>query len=170
MGEAMIPVISFVGFANSGKTTLVTRVIEELKKLNISVGTIKHHHGELELDTPGTDTWKHKASGADVVVLATSNQLYLTKKIIEPRLEDALALIIDVDIIIVEGYKKAKVPKIEILRTGVHNEYITPVEELVGFATDWQDQSLLNSTGIPCFDLNNPQLISKFLESKFIQR
>lgn len=166
----MIPVVSFVGYSNSGKTTLLIKVIKALKEMNIKVGTIKHHHGLIDLDTPGTDTWKHYQNGADVVVLATKDRIFLTKRSQEPTLDDVIKIIEDVDIILVEGYKKAAIPKIEILRDGIHSEIISPLDELIGLATDINEKNEILSIAVPKFPLNEPLTIANFLMEKFITK
>lgn len=166
----MIPVVSFVGYANSGKTTLLTKVIIALKGYGIKVATIKHHHGVLELDTPGTDTWQHSQSGADIVILATEDRIFYTQKIEQPQLEDSISLITDVDIILVEGYKKASVQKIEILREGLHENIISPENELIGIATNWLEQTKLDNINVPKFPLDEPQFIAEYIIKQILKR
>lgn len=166
----MIPVVSFVGYSNSGKTTLLIKVIKALKDMQIRVGTIKHHHGVLDLDVPGTDTWRHYQSGADTVVLATTDRIFINKRISQPSLEEVIKMIDDVDIILIEGFKRESVPKIEILRQGIHSEVISPLEEIIAFATDWKEnEGEIYSLDIPKLSINDPEGIAIFIKERYIK-
>lgn len=114
--EDNIPVIGFAGRSNSGKTTLIEKIISVFVKQGLRVGVIKHMHHPFELDVPGKDTYRHKKAGAASVVLASASRLAMVKD--TPR-EYAFEEIIrgymdDVDLVIVEGFKTAHIPKIEV--------------------------------------------------------
>ena len=114
--ENKIPVIGFAGRSNSGKTTLIEKVIAVFVRQGLKVGVIKHMHHAFELDVPGKDTYRHKKAGAASVVLASSARLAMVKD--TPRecpLEEIIGRYMDdADLIIVEGFKTAQIPKIEV--------------------------------------------------------
>ena len=159
----MIPVVSVVGYSNSGKTTLLVKIIKELKNRGYKVATIKHHHKEVEIDTPGKDTWRHAQAGADTVVLASPSKVAIIEQ--TPReisLDEISGKISGVDIIFTEGFKRENKPKIEVFRSSVHDHLITPAEELLAVASD------VKFDGVPCFDLNEPGALVDFLVERYI--
>lgn len=159
----MIPVVSVVGYSNSGKTTLLVKIIKELKNRGYKVATIKHHHKEVEIDTPGKDTWRHAQAGADTVVLASPSKVAIIEQ--TPReisLDEIAGKISGVDIIFTEGFKRENKPKIEVFRSSVHDHLITPAEELLAVASD------VKFDGVPCFDLNEPGALVDFLVERYI--
>jgi molybdopterin-guanine dinucleotide biosynthesis adapter protein len=110
-------VLSIVGYSNSGKTTLITRLIERICQRGWKVGTIKHHGKTMEWDQPGKDTWRHRQAGADIVTITASNQTVVCF----PRtleVEELLPLYSACDLVLVEGFKQADWPKWVILRRG----------------------------------------------------
>ncbi len=164
-GAVLIPVISVVGYSNSGKTTLIVKLIWELKKRGFRVATVKHHHRDVEMDVPGKDTWKHAEAGADTIVLACPGKVGIIEKSSrELSLDEIVARISGVDLIIAEGYKKEDKPKIEVFRSGVHTELITPPEELLAIASDTY------FPGIPVFGLDDAQGLVDFLVEKLSLR
>lgn len=109
------PVIQFVGYTNSGKTTLICRVVDILTEKGFRVGTIKHHAHELEVDQPGKDTWKHQQAGAYLTSITGTNQTVVFHQ--SPlSLEQLFFYYQDMDLIVVEGYKWAPYPKWVLLR------------------------------------------------------
>lgn len=118
--------ISIVGRSHSGKTTLIVRLVKELKLRGYKVATIKHSHHSFELDTEGKDSWWHTQAGADAVVVVSRT---MTGIIRWTDRESPLSEIInrylkDMDIIVIEGYKTEAIPKIEVFRTEVSTELV----------------------------------------------
>jgi len=114
----MLPIVSVVGRSDSGKTTLIEKLIPELLKRGYRVGTIKHHAHPLELDKQGKDSWRHAKAGAAVCMVAGSSQILLTRSTngeMDVRLLAGLYMD-EVDLLITEGYKKKDFPKIEVHR------------------------------------------------------
>ena len=113
----MPPVISIVGHSNSGKTTLVERLLPELISRGYRVATVKHAQ-DIDLDRPGTDSWRHVEAGSEAMVLATQGRAVLIKPVQgTPRLDDLVRLIgEECDLIIAEGFKGESAPKIEVQR------------------------------------------------------
>lgn len=162
----MIPVLSVVGFSNSGKTTLVEKLVRELKTRGYRVAVIKHHHGDFDIDKPGKDTWRHAEAGADVVVLAAPRKVAVIEKLqAEKPLDEIIATISNVDLIITEGYKKENKPKIEVFRSAVHQKIISPVGELLAIASD-----VPLHYGVPCLDINNPGPMVDLIEDKLLHK
>lgn len=115
----MVPIIGFVGRSNSGKTTLIERLIPELVLAGYRVATIKHAGHGFDLDTEGKDSWRHKRAGASTVVVVSKGSLAMfsdvSSEIQVVELRDKF-LDRDLDLIIAEGWKSEGFPKIVIVR------------------------------------------------------
>ena len=112
-------VIGFAGWSGAGKTTLIVRLIPELNRRGLSVSTIKHAHRGFDVDEPGKDSYAHRAAGAHEVLVASANRLALMRELRgapEPSLADLLGLLAPVDLVLVEGFKRDPLPKIEVYR------------------------------------------------------
>jgi molybdopterin-guanine dinucleotide biosynthesis protein B len=113
------PVIGIAGWKKSGKTTLVTRLVEEFSRRGLSVATVKHAHHEFQIDAEDTDSAKHRRAGASQVAIVSSARWALVNELKgapEPSLETVIAGLGACDLVIVEGYKAAAIPKIEARR------------------------------------------------------
>jgi molybdopterin-guanine dinucleotide biosynthesis adapter protein len=111
--------IGFAGWSGAGKTTLIVKLIPELNRRGLSVSTIKHAHHNFDLDQPGKDSYEHRAAGAEEVLVASANRVALMRELRgapEPSLADLLRLLKPVDLVLVEGFKRDPLPKIEIFR------------------------------------------------------
>ena len=112
-------VIGFAGWSGAGKTTLIVRLIPELNRLGFRVSTIKHAHHNFDLDQPGKDSYEHRAAGAEEVLVASANRVALMRELRgapEPSLAELLRLLKNVDLVLVEGFKRDPLPKIEVFR------------------------------------------------------
>jgi molybdopterin-guanine dinucleotide biosynthesis protein B len=135
----MPPVLAFIGKPNCGKTTLIEKLIPALADKGVRVGTIKHHHGEIQMDTPGKDTWRHKQAGAQVVLLSSPVGIGLIQDTAEDTpVEDLVSRHFqNVDLVVVEGYKWSTLPKIEVFRSAVYDEPMQePGETLIATVSD----------------------------------
>ncbi|MCS7281838.1 MAG: molybdopterin-guanine dinucleotide biosynthesis protein B [Anaerolineae bacterium] len=160
-----IPVISIVGRSGVGKTTLMEKLIAELKRRGYRVATIKHDVHGFEIDRPGKDTWRHAQAGSDHVVLASPNRIVHIRRLDrELTLPEIVAAIQDVDIILTEGYKRGPAPKIEVSRAERSRELLCSPEELVALATD-QPYDL----DVPQFDLNDAVGLADLIEERFLK-
>lgn len=114
-------VVSFVAAAsNSGKTTLIEKVVRILKARGMRVAVIKHASAGFDLDKPGKDSWRFQQAGADAVILVGPDRMALMKNLKqEPSQQELEKMVPDADIIIHEGFKKAAVNKIEVFRHGI---------------------------------------------------
>lgn len=112
------PAVSFVGRQNSGKTTLLEKIIAELTRQGLAVGTLKHHgHPDFEIDTPGKDSYRHRAAGSKATAILSSKRLALTCDLTqEISCSEALELMPNYDLVLVEGFRGIGLPSIELLR------------------------------------------------------
>ena len=111
--------IGFAGWSGAGKTTLIVKLIPELNRRGLSVSTIKHAHHNFDLDQPGKDSYEHRAAGAEEVLVASANRVALMRELRgapEPSLAELLRLLKNVDLVLVEGFKRDPLPKIEVFR------------------------------------------------------
>ena len=154
-------VIGIVGWKNNGKTTLVVRLVDHLVRRGLTVSTVKHAHHSVDVDQPGKDSWRHREAGATEVVLATARRWVLIHELreeVEPSLDDILAKMTEVDLVIVEGFKRFDQPKIEVHR----RERGTPLlarddPTIVAIASDEPLQGL----SVPVLDLDDIEAIAR---------
>ena len=112
-------VFGIAGWSNSGKTTLIERLIPRLTRRGLRVAVIKHAHHGFDLDRPGKDSYRHRESGATQVLMLSSERWVLMNELRgepEPTLEAQLALLSGNDVVLIEGFKAAAVPKVEVFR------------------------------------------------------
>lgn len=161
-----IPLVTIIAKSGSGKTTLLEKLIVEIKKRGYRVATIKHHsHSGFEIDKPGKDSWRYNQAGSDHVIIAAPDKIAQYRKLgRELTLDEITAEVHGVDLILVEGYKRAGKPAIEVVRQEVGLELISSDDQLVAVATD-----VPLDIDIPQFDLNDPVAIADFIEEKFIK-
>ena len=156
----MPPLITFVGHSNSGKTTLIEKLIPELKRRGYRIGTIKHTHHGFSMDQKGKDTYRHRAAGADAVLAASPGQIALVKSMPEDSLDSLLPYFQDMDIVLVEGYKQEKKPKIEVFRSQINQTPLFPEDNLlVAVVTDSP-----YSARVPVFQFEDVQAICDLIE------
>lgn len=152
-----------IGWKNAGKTSLMERLVAEITARGLSVSTVKHVHHDVDLDQPGKDTFRHRAAGAREVVLASSKRhaiLSEHRDRPEPELEEILARLAAVDLVLVEGYKRDRHPKVEVFRLETGQQLIQPGDPLVrAVATD----AILPPLPVPLLDLNDTRLIADFI-------
>jgi molybdopterin-guanine dinucleotide biosynthesis adapter protein len=112
-------IIGITGWSGSGKTTLILKLIPRLKARGLRVSTLKHAHHMFDVDTPGKDSYEHRAAGAQEVLIASGNRFALMHELRgakEPPLQELLGKLTPVDLVLVEGYKHATHPKLEVSR------------------------------------------------------
>lgn len=118
----MPPVISIVGKSESGKTTLIEKLIPELKSRGYRIGIVKHAHHGFDMDRKGKDSYRHRQAGADTVMIASPGQIAMIKDVPGERLDDLIPFFNDMDLLITEGFKRDRAPKIEIFRGERHRD------------------------------------------------
>lgn len=164
------PLLGFVAYSGSGKTTLLEKLIPELKKKNIRVALIKHAHHNFDIDIPGKDSYRLRKAGAQQVLVASNTRQALIienqniKK--EPNLDQCIAsLQIDtLDLILVEGFKHAAYPKIEINRSSHPQPFIYPNDpDIIALITDVEPAADSART-IKQLNLNNLDDIIDFIQ------
>ena len=114
-----VPILSFVGRSNSGKTTLIERVIPELVRAGYKVATVKHAGHGFDLDTEGKDSWRHKQAGASSVVIISKSSLAMFADVSDHmNVEDVRERYLDAsyDLILAEGWRSEGYPKIVVVR------------------------------------------------------
>ena len=136
-------IIGFAGWSGAGKTTLIARLIPELNRRGFSVSTIKHAHHNFDLDQPGKDSYEHRLAGAQEVLVASANRVALMRELRgapEPSLGELLRLLKDVDLVIIEGFKRDPYPKIEVFRIANNKPPLYPedpnIVALIGDAAE----------------------------------
>jgi molybdopterin-guanine dinucleotide biosynthesis protein MobB len=130
-------VVSVVGRSNSGKTTLLEKLIVELKRRGYTVAAVKHSGSDFQLDHPGKDSWRLAEAGSDAVVLASSTRLaYLQRASHPPTLREVISLLGDrYDFVLVEGFKESGLPSIEVHRRELGG-LVSPLDKLLAVVTD----------------------------------
>ncbi|MBN2389333.1 MAG: molybdopterin-guanine dinucleotide biosynthesis protein B [Anaerolineae bacterium] len=155
-------IISFVGRSNSGKTTLLEKLIVLLRQRGYRVGVVKHTlRRDVETDIPGTDTRRMWDAGAEHVAFVTPDRIVHTQRYVEaPPLDLALAGVHDVDIVIVEGFKRGPFPKIEVTRAARDPNLIPDVEGRIACVTDVPDLAC----AVPRFAFDDVVGLADFVE------
>ena len=161
----MIPIISIVGKSDAGKTTLIEKLIVELKRRGYRVATIKHDAHQFEIDHPGKDSYRHFHAGADCTVIGSPAGLAMVRRLErELTLDEIAAMLSDVDVILTEGYKREAKLRIEVSRRAHTTELISDRSELLAIAADYPID-----LGVPVFDLNDAAALVDFIEREVLK-
>ena len=155
-------IIGFAGWSGAGKTTLMVRVIPLLVARGLRVATIKHAHHGFDIDQPGKDSWMHREAGASEVLVASARRWALVHELRgdpEPALDELLRRLAPADIVLVEGFKRGRHPKIEVHRPANGKPLLHPEDETVlAIASD----ELLPGLKLPVLPLDDAQAIATF--------
>jgi molybdopterin-guanine dinucleotide biosynthesis adapter protein len=162
----MTPIVSIVGKSDSGKTTLIEKLVPELIRRGYRVGTIKHDAHQFDIDHPGKDSWRHRQAGADTVVISSPAKAAIVTTVRQELTLDemAAAYFRDVDVVITEGYKSENKPKIEILAEA-GGELISPKNEVFLVAA----AAGANGLGIPSVSRDDVAGIADAIEDRFLK-
>ena len=159
-------VFGFAGWSGSGKTTLVEKLIPEFTARGLRVSVIKHAHHGFDLDKPGKDSWRHREAGAMQVLMLSNDRWVLMHELRgapEPTLDEQLRLLEPCDLVLIEGYKAAAVPKIEIHRPSHGKPPLWPENaHVVAVATDADNDADLDCH-LPRLPLNEPAAVADFI-------
>lgn len=160
----MPPILSIVGKSKSGKTTLVEKLISELKCRGYRIGTIKHTHHGFSLDQQGKDSSRHRAAGADAVIVSGPGTMAMVRDQPDGSLSALTTYFQDMDLVIVEGFKRENQPKIEVCRAENRKAPIDPqVTRLIAQVTDMKIDR-----GVPTFGLEDIESLVNMIEERFI--
>jgi len=162
-----IPIICFVGRSNSGKTTLIERLIPELVQAGYRVATIKHAGHGFELDTEGKDSWRHKRAGASSVIVVSKGSLALFSDVPdEIKVEDLRDRFLDqhIDLVIAEGWKSEGYPKIVVIRDQVGEVPVSPEGLLAVVSNKPMD------LGVPLIDPDDLASLAALITRHFPKR
>ena len=158
-------VFGFAGWSGSGKTTLIERLIPALVERGLRVSLVKHAHHEFDVDQPGKDSWRHRNAGCTEVLVSSSARYALIHELRgapELTLGHALARLSPCDIALVEGYKAASIPKLEVWREEVGKPLLHPGDpHIVGIATDAPER--FAGGRVPAFGLADIAAIATFV-------
>ena len=164
--EKMTQILSVVGKSRSGKTTLIERLIPEIKKRGYRVGSIKHAHHGFDIDQKGKDSYRHRAAGADTVVVASPNEIAMVKKVNTDSLENLEIFFDDMDLVLVEGYKRADKPKIEVFDQRSHKAPLgLNNDKLIAFVTDDAVD-----VGVPLFRTDQIAELCDLIERRLLEK
>ncbi len=163
-------VFGLAGWSGSGKTTLMRRLIPELTGRGRRVSTVKHAHHAFDLDQPGKDSYEHRAAGATEVLIGSSARFALMHELRgapEPSLADLLARLAPVDLVLIEGFKRDRHPKLEVYRPVVGKPPLWPEDDaVVAVASDGP----LIDCRCPVLDLDDVRGIADLVEALAIDR
>jgi len=156
-------VLGLVGWSGSGKTTLMIKLLPLLVDRGLRVSTCKHAHHAFDVDKPGKDSYRHREAGATEVMISSSYRWALMHELRdgpEPELDDIVARMSPVDLLLVEGFKRNPHQKIEIYRPALGKPMLAPEHEnVVALASDGD----VTGSDLPVLDLNNAEAIADFI-------
>lgn len=174
MGKTFIFAIS--GVKNSGKTTLITRILPFLNEQGLKVATIKHDGHEFHADVPGTDSYRHLCAGAYGTAIFSEHKYMAVKQQPGINEEQLIALFPEADMILLEGFKHSSYPKIEVIRRGNSEKCVCSGNGLKAIATNLTMEELWDSSGnlpvflnqnVPLLDIDCPQAIADFIMERY---
>ena len=166
-----LPLVSIVGKSQSGKTLLMEQLIAEFKKRGYKVAAVKHSHGGMEIDHPGKDSWKFSQAGSDAVCISSPDKLAFIKNLDrELSIEEIMPIIgPGFDLVLAEGFKKSRIPKIEVHRKEPGDDLLCSPEELSAIVTDASLETLIaDGRKPPVFRWGDTVAIADFIEKSFV--
>jgi molybdopterin-guanine dinucleotide biosynthesis adapter protein len=157
-------VLGIAGFSGSGKTTLIERLVGRLRALGLEVAVLKHSHHGFDVDKPGKDTWRHRQAGAHEVMVVSPARwalMHENRDAPEATLDELLARLSPCDLVLVEGFKQAPIPKLEVYRPGHGTPPLFPDNRhVVAVASDASGGL---DTHLPVLDLGDVDAIADFV-------
>jgi molybdopterin-guanine dinucleotide biosynthesis protein B len=161
---ALPPVISIVGKSDSGKTTLIEKLVPQLKRRGYRIGVVKHAHHGFDMDHRGKDSYRHRRAGADAVMIASPGQIAMIKDSASEALADLIPYFDDVDLLITEGFKRDHAPKIEVFRPERHRQPACLEDaHLVAVVAD-----VPLKAAVPQFALDDIAALTEFVVTRFL--
>ena len=164
------PIVSIVSKKRSGKTTLLEKLIPELKRRGYRVGTVKHDTHGFDIDHEGKDTYRHKACGAEAVMISSPWKLSFIKDSKEDLSLDKLVSIYmnDLDIVLTEGYKRANMPQVEVFRSTAHKTPLHVKGEENSLFAIVSDVPV--DLGVPNLDIDDIPGLADLIEDRFLKQ
>ena len=163
MTKSGMTIFGLAGWSGSGKTTLMARLLPELVTRGFSVSTIKHAHHNFEIDTPGKDSYEHRAAGASEVMITGGLRwalMHENRGAAEPGIDDLLGRMSPVDLVLIEGFKHYTHQKLEVHRQATGKPLLCREDpHIVAVASD----SAIEGLAIPVLDLNDAATIAEFV-------
>lgn len=152
------------GWKNSGKTGLVVALVAELTSRGYRISTVKHAHHDFDIDKPGADSFRHRGAGASEVAIVSGNRfaiMHELRDVPEPTLDEIIARLAPCDLVLVEGYKREAIAKIETRRLDARSrEQLAPHDpNIIAIAADHR----VEDTTLPVFDLDDVKSIADFI-------
>jgi len=172
MQHAQVPMLGFAAFSGTGKTTLLTQLIPLLRQNGLRIGLIKHSHHNFQIDQPGKDSFRLRAAGASPVMLVSAHRRAIISEITpeqEPRLDDQLKHFDQsgLDLILVEGFKAERFPKIELHRPSLNKPLLYPNDpDIIAIASDC---ALETPDTLIQLDINQPKMIAAYILNQFMR-
>ena len=170
MIKSPLPLLGFAAYSGTGKTTLLCQLIPLLKAKGIRIGAVKHSHHHFDIDHPGKDSYELRQSGANQIVVASRKRTAIIiehpDEAEEPNLEEALNNIHSdkLDLILVEGFKQAEFPKIELHRQALNKPYLYPNDKnIIAIALDHKLETSTTHKKPTQLDINQPQELVDFI-------
>ena len=157
-------IFGIAGWKNSGKTGLAVRLVTELTARGYKVSTIKHAHHDFDIDKVGADSYRHRQAGAHEVALVSGTRYAIMHELrgaAEPTLEEVLARLAPCDIVLIEGYKREPVPKIEARRLEAANR--TPLAPSDSYIRAIAADHEVDGASLPVFDLDDTIAVADFI-------
>ena len=165
-------IVAISGVKNSGKTTLICRLLEIFKEKGLRVAVLKHDGHDFEPDVPGTDTYRQLQAGAYGTAVFSKGKYMLVKQQPQISEKELMEFFPEVDLILLEGFKYSTYPKIEIVRKGNSTESVCNPERLMAIATnlDAEEREALSiPEDVPLFELDNAKSIAEFILSDYFR-
>jgi molybdopterin-guanine dinucleotide biosynthesis protein B len=163
-------VFGFAGWSGSGKTTLIEQVIPRLVAKGLRVALVKHAHHDFEIDRPGKDSYRHRAAGCTEVLVTSAVRWALMHELRgapELTLAEALARLSPCDLVLVEGFKRSPIPKLEIHRPDLGKPLMLGSDPcIVGLATDRPER--FAAAKVPVFTLGDFDALATFVEARAV--
>jgi molybdopterin-guanine dinucleotide biosynthesis protein B len=155
----------FAGWSGAGKTTLIRQVIGRLVGQGLRVATLKHAHHDFDIDQPGKDSWEHRRAGAAEVLVVSDQRWALMHELngdAEPALPELLAKLAPADIVLVEGFKRSPIPKLEVFRAANDRPALHPGDaSIIAIAAD----IAFPDAGRPVLALDDVEAITAFIRA-----
>lgn len=153
-----IPAIAFAAWSGTGKTTLVEKLIYELKGRGLRIAAVKHDAHRFEIDKEGKDSWRFTQAGADMTIVSSPEKTAIIET--RPRtLRENLSMIHDVDLILIEGWKNEDIPQIGICREATGLGLPAEPGRYIAIAADYE----IENCPVPCFGLEDISALADFI-------